>query len=316
MSEVFETSVNGLSGSKSGRKSGHNHSCGSDMKQELSAFQLKDEGNKYYLNHKYEEAINSYTRAIVRNPSVPTFFTNRALCYLKLQQWEQSYQDCRRALEMEPNLIKGHFFLGQSLLEMDHFDDAIKHLQRALDLAKEQKLNFGDEITYQLRVARRKRFNVCEEKRIKEEIELQTYLNTLIQLDKEKQLEKVKDEMQTNAITDEQTAQDLKRMIVTTTDQRTDDLNAMFSSLDTRRQKREVPDYLCGKISFEIMRDPVVTPSGITYDRKDIEEHLQRVGHFDPVTRTPLTADQLIPNLAMKEVIDTFLMENEWANDY
>ena len=40
-------------------------------------------------------------------------------------------------------------------------------------------------------------------------------------------------------------------------------------------QKREVPDYLCGKISFEIMRDPVITPSGITYDRKDIEEHLQ-----------------------------------------
>lgn len=40
-------------------------------------------------------------------------------------------------------------------------------------------------------------------------------------------------------------------------------------------QKRDVPDYLCGKISFEVLRDPVVTPSGITYDRKDIEEHLQ-----------------------------------------
>lgn len=40
-------------------------------------------------------------------------------------------------------------------------------------------------------------------------------------------------------------------------------------------QKRDVPDYLCGKISFELMRDPVITPSGITYDRKDIEEHLQ-----------------------------------------
>ena len=26
--------------------------------------------------------------------------------------------------------------------------------------------------------------------------------------------------------------------------------------------------------------------SGITYDRKDMEEHLQRVGHFDPVTRS------------------------------
>lgn len=40
-------------------------------------------------------------------------------------------------------------------------------------------------------------------------------------------------------------------------------------------QKRDVPDVLCGKISFELMRDPVITPSGITYDRRDIDEHLQ-----------------------------------------
>ena len=108
-------------------------------------------------------------------------------------------------------------------------------------------------------------------------------------------------------------------------------------------QKRDIPDYLCGKISFELMREPCITPSGITYDRKDIEEHLQvrlrlgeqgqwhgpgphdcplpflslqRVGHFDPVTRSPLTQEQLIPNLAMKEVIDAFISENGWVEDY
>lgn len=84
----------------------------------------------------------------------------------------------------------------------------------------------------------------------------------------------------------------------------------------SNRQKRDVPDYLCGKISFEILADPVITPSGITYERKDIEEHLQRVGHFDPVTRVKLTQDQLIPNFSMKEVVDAFLAENEWAHDY
>lgn len=77
-----------------------------------------------------------------------------------------------------------------------------------------------------------------------------------------------------------------------------------------------MPDYLCGKISFEILVDPVITPSGITYERKDIEEHLQRVGHFDPVTRVKLTQDQLIPNFSMKEVVDAFLTENEWAHEY
>jgi STIP1 family protein 1 len=40
-----------------------------------------------------------------------------------------------------------------------------------------------------------------------------------------------------------------------------------------------LPDYLCGKISFELMKEPVITPSGITYDKKDIVEHLQ-VNYF------------------------------------
>lgn len=31
---------------------------------------------------------------------------------------------------MEPNLIKGHFFLGQALIELEHYDEAMKHLQR------------------------------------------------------------------------------------------------------------------------------------------------------------------------------------------
>jgi STIP1 family protein 1 len=32
--------------------------------------------------------------------------------------------------------------------------------------------------------------------------------------------------------------------------------------VDERRQKRDVPDFLCGKISFEILKEPVITPSG------------------------------------------------------
>ena len=39
---------------------------------------------------------------------------------------------------------------GKALLERENLDDAIKHLQRANDLAKEQKLNFGDDIAVQV----------------------------------------------------------------------------------------------------------------------------------------------------------------------
>jgi STIP1 family protein 1 len=45
----------------------------------------------------------------------------------------------------------------------------------ANDLAREQKLNFGDDIASQLRAARKKRWNVQEEKRVAQEIELQVF---------------------------------------------------------------------------------------------------------------------------------------------
>lgn len=58
------------------------------------------------------------------------YYTNRALCYLKMQQHEQALADCRRALELDGQSVKAHFFLGQCQLEMESYDEAIANLQR------------------------------------------------------------------------------------------------------------------------------------------------------------------------------------------
>ncbi|XP_014663508.1 PREDICTED: E3 ubiquitin-protein ligase CHIP-like [Priapulus caudatus] len=143
----------------------------------MNASDLKEQGNRFFQTRKYDDAVSCYTKAILRNPCIPTYFTNRALCFLKLKKWEAACQDCRRALEMDKVLVKGHFFLGEALLELGYYDDAISSLQ-------------------------------------------------------------------------------------------------------------------IGK-----------------------HGHM-RVGHFDPVTRADLTQQQLIPNLAMKEVLDIFIAENGWVEDY
>ncbi|XP_029663745.1 E3 ubiquitin-protein ligase CHIP isoform X1 [Formica exsecta] len=285
----------------------------------LSDKELKEQGNRLFDLHKYEDAANCYTKAIIKNPDQALYFTNRALCHLKLKQWESVCKDCRRALDIDPCLMKGHFFLGLALLELELFDEAVKHLQRAVDLAKEQKLNYGDDITSVLRQARKRRFQVREEQRIAQDIELQTYLSQLVVDDAKHNLSALQEQETTkDSDTDASSTEFARRKeeIEEKRDTFISRLNDLFAKVDERRRKREVPDYLCGKISFEILQEPVITPSGITYERKDIEEHLQRVGHFDPVTRVRLTQDQLIPNLAMKEVVDTFLQENEWALHY
>uniref|UniRef100_A0ABD2VTZ4 E3 ubiquitin-protein ligase CHIP n=1 Tax=Trichogramma kaykai TaxID=54128 RepID=A0ABD2VTZ4_9HYME len=263
----------------------------------LSDKELKEQGNRLFNLHKFEDAANCYTKAIIKNPNQALYFTNRALAYLKLKRYESSCQDCRRALDLEPCLVK------------------------AVDLSKEQKLNYGDDMTSVLRQARKKRFQIKEELRISQEIELQSYINKLIVEDAEKSLAELKLK-ELNAkdkgeeILTESKLSTLQQEIEEKRDSALTRLNDLFAKVDDLRRRREVPDYLCGKISFEILQEPVITPSGITYERKDIEEHLQRVGHFDPVTRVRLTQDQLIPNLAMKDVVDAFLQENEWALDY
>ena len=66
----------------------------------------------------------------IKNPSTATFFTNRALCYLRLKQWELAIQDCRRALELDRRLVKGHYFMGLALTELNHNEEAISSLNK------------------------------------------------------------------------------------------------------------------------------------------------------------------------------------------
>ena len=274
--------------------------------------ELKDQGNKYFNANKYESAIESYSKAIALNPNVPTYYTNRALCYIKCNRWAQAVQDSKAALERDSGLVKGHFYLGTALLELDKLDEAIKHLQLAFELAKKDPSSYYDDtISSRLRIARKKNFSLQEEKRLQEEIDLQSYLNRLILEDKDRKANKLREE---NEDYDEASG-DIARL-EEESDKNVAELNSLFAKVDERRQTRDVPDYLCGKISFEILKDPVITPSGITYDRKDIVEHLERVGHFDPVTRTKLTQDMLVPNYAMKEVVDDFVSKNEWSLYY
>lgn len=272
--------------------------------------ELKQQGNKYFSQRSYEEAISCYTKALLKNDKVTTIYTNRALCYLKLELWDRVLKDCKLALDIDKMMTKAHFFMGQALTEQQKFDEAIASYTIAIESARVKKEHFGDDLYQALRRTKKKKLNFEEEKRVQEEIELQTLLTKLLidNLETKKNQDPPEDEV----VEIDKQNEDLERKYT----QYLDTLNHMFAELDDRRKKREVPDYLCGKISFEIMKDPVITPSGVTYERSDLEEHLQRVGHFDPITRVALKREKLIPNLAMKEVIEDFLENNPWAEYY
>lgn len=68
----------------------------------------------------------------------------------------------------------------------------------------------------------------------------------------------------------------------------------------------EIPESFICPISGEIMKDPVITPSGISYERETIETWLKKKP-VDPLSKKPLDVKDLIPNRSLKDTIQEFM---------
>ena len=59
-------------------------------------------------------------------------------------------------------------------------------------------------------------------------------------------------------------------------------------------------------LTCKLFEDPVIAPSGHTYERAAILEHLQKHGQKEPLTGQPLAPEQLTPNRAMKALVEQY----------
>ncbi|KAJ3070676.1 STIP1 y and U box-containing protein 1 [Podochytrium sp. JEL0797] len=291
-----------------------------------AAEQAKLEGNSHFANHRYAEAIKAYSTAIIRNPTNPVYYSNRSLCHLRLEEFSHVVADAEKGLELlsesltanPPISLKLWYYKGQALLAMEdqalesgtegpgRLSEAINCLKRAFDMSLTHKSSFTEEISEKYRGAKAQRFERQDRRRREDASELHRYLTRLVERDRDRQVEQLKggDTADVEGVLNE-------------TGKRLSEIEALFSQANENSQKRSVPDAFVGKISFEVMTDPVISPpSGITYDRSEIVSHLQKIGKWDPLTRQPLHEAELISNLALKEVIEEFLSKNGWAFDY
>jgi hypothetical protein len=65
------------------------------------------------------------------------------------------------------------------------------------------------------------------------------------------------------------------------------------------------PDMIC-PITQMAMTDPVITVDGHTFERKAITEWFNRGNITNPLTGAPLDSKMLIPNIALKGVIEEY----------
>ncbi|XP_037954043.1 RNA polymerase II-associated protein 3-like [Teleopsis dalmanni] len=92
----------------------------------LHANEIKERGNTFVKAGKYDEAIEAYTQAIEIYPEDATFYSNRALCYLKLESYEHTIDDCNSAIKIDKNCLKAYYRRMQAHESLGNNIDALK----------------------------------------------------------------------------------------------------------------------------------------------------------------------------------------------
>lgn len=101
-----------------------------ERKQE--AENLKNEGNRLMKEEKYQEALNTYSKAISQDATNPVFYCNRAAAYSRLGDYQSAADDCRMSLRYDPNYSKAYGRLGLAYSKMNKHEQALEAYQNAL----------------------------------------------------------------------------------------------------------------------------------------------------------------------------------------
>ncbi|CAE8723234.1 unnamed protein product, partial [Polarella glacialis] len=75
---------------------------------------------------------------------------------------------------------------------------------------------------------------------------------------------------------------------------------------DDYHEGRIIPPCFRCPISQDVMKDPVITVDGHTYERKSIEEWFNQGRRTSPLTNLPLDSQELLPNLVMRQAVADF----------
>ncbi|CAM8897258.1 unnamed protein product [Rhodiola kirilowii] len=98
-----------------------------------SAMLEKEQGNEYFKQKKFKEAIDCYSRSIGLSPTA-VVYANRAMAYLKIRRFKEAEDDCTEALNLDDRYIKGYSRRSTARKELKKYKESMEDADFALKL--------------------------------------------------------------------------------------------------------------------------------------------------------------------------------------
>ncbi len=108
-----------------------------DMKNN-DAKKLFNEGNEKIRAGNYDGSVKDYTDALKIEESY-MIYQNRCVAYQRLSKFDLAKEDALKVISLQQNSYEGYDLLGLTYYLMGNYDESVKNLERALDLAQTDK---------------------------------------------------------------------------------------------------------------------------------------------------------------------------------
>ena len=96
------------------------------------AEEYKTLGNIEFKANNFTKAIEYYTKAIDSSPNEPSYFANRAVCYLNIKKYLKCIEDCNETLKYDSHHIKALRRKAKSLFLSGSIRDSISVYNQAI----------------------------------------------------------------------------------------------------------------------------------------------------------------------------------------
>eukprot|EP00299_Pterocystis_sp_00344_P012640 c6096_g1_i1.p1 GENE.c6096_g1_i1~~c6096_g1_i1.p1 ORF type:complete len:292 (-),score=88.38 c6096_g1_i1:134-973(-) len=265
--------------------------------------ELKEKGNKLFQANEIDLAIDLYTQAIELAANMPVLFTNRALCYFKKEMWQQTISDCEQALRLDHKSVKGHYFKGLALAKQQLLTEALKEMQKALDICNVhsvEAVHFVNEIRQKIKDTKQQRSTTKFEAEIENFEKMKRELDWMLVQAQEHVLASLPPSA-TDAEREEKV-----REVTTAFQQRHAKWEKFLAQcqISPKNNVPVIPEFLKCPLTSDIFADPCIAPSGVTFDRGVIEDRIR--------SGTDTTQGPLYPNISLRQAIDSYYEQNPW----
>lgn len=113
-------------------------------KNQLTAWDYWRQGRNFYDSMQYQDAIESYTKAIDVQKNVADFYCSRGDAWIKQEQYNEAIHDYERAIELEPENAVFYNNRGYAYECMNKLDKAIGEYGTAIELDPNEAIIYSN----------------------------------------------------------------------------------------------------------------------------------------------------------------------------